>query len=229
MNNPNAPVLDRTTASGCGCFAESPPLPMGCADCGHAPYAHGCPGRPADHEYAQPSAELMAVRLEARRLGVLLPAFVPTADEASVEAIPLVPAQGRPEPPVPAAPAEPLPKRAPRPSLRSAARPATAPPRRDDSRRPAPRPVETAEDRAARLALARDPRSRRRARTTARAHGGPPSSTSRPTTWPPLTLLPNPLDHQTLRPGPAVAPGRGHSPDTPPPRRHQPSRREVAA
>ncbi|GAA4182050.1 hypothetical protein GCM10022252_07370 [Streptosporangium oxazolinicum] len=223
MNNPNAPVLGRITANGCGCFAESPPLPMGCAVCGHAPYAHGCPGLAADHEYAQPSAELMAVRLEARRLGI----FLPTADEAPVEAIPLVPAQRRPESPAsaPAAPAESLPKRMPRPAVR----PAAAPTRRDDSRRPTPRPVEPRENRAARLTLARDSLSRRRARTTARAHGGTPPSTSQQAAWPPLTLLPNPLNHQTLRPGPAVAPDRGHSPDTPPPRRHQPYWQVAAA
>ncbi|WP_344922760.1 hypothetical protein, partial [Streptosporangium oxazolinicum] len=67
MPNHNVPVLDRTTASGCACFVDVPPLPMGCADCGHAPYAHGCPGQVADHEYAQPTGALMAARLDARR------------------------------------------------------------------------------------------------------------------------------------------------------------------
>ena len=44
-------------------------MPMGCAACGHAPYAHGCPDRSADHDYAQPSGELMATRLQVRRTG----------------------------------------------------------------------------------------------------------------------------------------------------------------
>ncbi|WP_436762528.1 hypothetical protein [Streptosporangium sp. V21-05] len=229
MNNLNAPVLDRTTASGCGCFADAPPLPMGCADCGHAPYAHGCPGRAADHEYAQPSAELMDVRLQARRLGVPLPAFVSSVDQAPAEVISPMPARGRPEPPVPVVPEAPTPpRRTPRP-VRPATRPAaTAPPRRDEVRRPVSRRVEPREDRAARLALARDPRSRRRARVAARAHAHdapPPSTGPRSATWPPLTLL----DHRTLRPGPAVASGQGYPLDVPASRRHQPHRWEVAA
>lgn len=69
MNNPSTPVLDRQAVGGCGCFAEVPPLPMGCAVCGHAPYAHGCPDRPADHEYVQPSGELLEIRLRVRRAG----------------------------------------------------------------------------------------------------------------------------------------------------------------
>ncbi|MEU3165721.1 hypothetical protein [Streptosporangium sp. NPDC006930] len=38
-------LLDRQVGS--GCFAEVPPMPMGCALCGQAPYAHGCPGHSA--------------------------------------------------------------------------------------------------------------------------------------------------------------------------------------
>ncbi|WP_157594142.1 hypothetical protein [Streptosporangium amethystogenes] len=112
-------------------------MPMGCALCGHAPYAHGCPGQGADHDYAQPSRELMAVRLEARRLGVPLPASEAFAD---AEIIPLVPAQRRPEQPAPAAPT-PLPKRTSRPFPRQTSAPpsshrrgattADAPPHRD--------------------------------------------------------------------------------------------------
>jgi hypothetical protein len=45
------------------CFtAEVPPLPMGCAVCGHPPYAHGCSSVGA-HDYEVPSAEQMAERL----------------------------------------------------------------------------------------------------------------------------------------------------------------------
>ncbi len=230
MNNPNA-VLDCSAAEEtCHCFADAPPLPMGCADCGHAPYAHGCPDQITDHEYAQPTGALMAERLDARRRTgpQPFPRTEPPAAVAPTEVIPLVPAQRRPEAPAP------LPRRTPRPFPRPAVRPAatTAPPRRDDDRRPAPRPVETRQDRAVRLALARDPLSRRRARTAARSHehSAPPPSISQPADRPPLTLLTAPpgRQHQTLRPGPAVAPGRGRSPDAPPPRRHQPWR-EVAA
>ncbi|MFJ2032933.1 hypothetical protein [Streptosporangium sp. NPDC087985] len=98
MNNSSAPVLDRATVSGCGCFAAAPPMPMGCAACGHAPYAHGCPGRAADHEYAPPSGALMAIRLEARRTGDLsLHCFEPLVIVAPAEAVPLVPTQHSPE------------------------------------------------------------------------------------------------------------------------------------
>ncbi|WP_157594853.1 hypothetical protein [Streptosporangium amethystogenes] len=250
MHNLNAPVLERTTASGCGCFADSPPLPMGCAACGHAPYAHGCPGQSSDHDYAQPSAVLMAERLEVRRrldLGRTLPTFEP-AREITAQPTP-VPRQADPE----AAPSR------------------TRPAGRTDARRPTPggipsRVTETRQDRAVRLALARDPLSLRRARLAAhtvahtsapthergapppsqepltlrRAHtaahtatptherGAPPPSISqKPTTRPPLTPLPDPPEqqHQTLRPG-SPAPGRSHSPDAFPPRRHDPYRQQ---
>lgn len=149
MTNPSAPVLDRNTPirDGCGCFAGTAPMPMGCAVCGHAPYAHGCPYRAADHEYAQPSGALMEMRLEARRHGGprILPAVEPPADVAPVEVIPLVPAQRRPDlsapPTAPAVqPARPpLPRRVRRPFPAPGARPAaTRPPRRGDNQRPAP-------------------------------------------------------------------------------------------
>ncbi|MER5644949.1 hypothetical protein [Streptosporangium sp. NPDC002524] len=215
MNNPSASVLNRTAANGCGCFADSPPLPMGCADCGHAPYAHGCPGQVTDHEYAQPTGALMAERLDARRrlgLGRTLPTVEP-AREVPVQPIPLVPA--------------------PRQADHEATPPRTRPAGRTDTRRPTTpaarphRPVETPESRAVRLALARDPLARRRARTVARVHehGAPPPSAALPNARPPLSLL----DHQTHRPGPAAAPGRGRSPEALPPRRHQPYQWEAAA
>jgi len=229
VNNLNALVLDRVTAGGCGCFADAPPLPMGCAVCGHAPYAHYCPGQATDHEYAQPTGTLMAQRLEARRRTGPQP--FPRVEQpiavAPAEVIPLIPAQRRSEPPAPATPAAPtpLPQRTPAPFPRPGRRPAaTAPPRRDDNRRPAPRPVETAEDRAVRLALARDTLTRRRARTAATlATSSPPSMDMKPATRP-RTLH----DHQTPRPGHATAPGRGHPPNTPTAQRHE-SWRQVAA
>ncbi|WP_433247498.1 hypothetical protein ACQPYK_47130 [Streptosporangium sp. CA-135522] len=158
MTNLSAPVLDRQVVNDCDCFTGDPPMPMGCALCGHPPYAHGCPGRPADHDYAQPSGTLIAERLETRhRLGPhQLPRFTPPATVAPGEVIPLVPAQRRPDPP-PAAPAVPtptplplpMPKRAPRPVRRVAPRPAaTMPPRRDDGRRPGPRCTRVAVSRA---------------------------------------------------------------------------------
>jgi hypothetical protein len=45
------------------CFTlEDPPLALGCAMCGHPPYAHGCDAV-GGHEYEVPSAELIAERL----------------------------------------------------------------------------------------------------------------------------------------------------------------------
>ncbi|SFK97306.1 hypothetical protein SAMN05216275_14421 [Streptosporangium canum] len=139
----------RQMESRCGCFSEAPPMPMGCALCGHPPYAHGCAGTVPDHDYAQPSGTLISERLETRRrLGSQqLPRFTPPAVVAPGEVIPLVPAQRRPEPPpaalavpVPPPPPLPLPKRAPHPVRRAAPRPAaTTPPRRDDGRRSGPR------------------------------------------------------------------------------------------
>ncbi|MGC5014815.1 hypothetical protein ACLQ2R_28960 [Streptosporangium sp. DT93] len=184
---------------------------MGCAVCGHAPYAHGCPGQAADHEYAQPSGELMAERLDARRrlgLGRTLPTFEP-AHEVSARSTP-VPASRHTDP-------EAAPSR-------------TRPAGRTDTRRPAMsggvrpyRPVETRADRALRLTLARDPLTRRRARTVAHA--------LHPVGRPPLTLLPVPSEHRhrVLRPGLAVAPGRSHLRDTSPPGRYEPYRQEIAA
>ncbi|ACZ91742.1 hypothetical protein [Streptosporangium roseum] len=129
MTNPGAPVLDRHLTIGCGCFVDALPLPMGCAVCGHAPYAYGCPGRAADHEYAQPSGTLMATRLEARRTGTRhLPAFESPATVAPAETIPLVPARPRPEQaPIitPAVPA-PVPRRVLRPVRRPACMPRPA-------------------------------------------------------------------------------------------------------
>ncbi|MFJ2028013.1 hypothetical protein [Streptosporangium sp. NPDC087985] len=179
MTNPSAAVLDRQAASGCGCFADRPPMPMGCAACGHPPYAHGCDQATPGHDYAQPSGALIAERLRVRHrlgLGRVLPVYGPPAVVAPDEVIPLVPAQRRPAPPAvtapapapaavplpapapapvvppapppvpPAAPALPVPVPVPRttprpvrhpePALRPAA---TAPPRRHDRRRPAPR------------------------------------------------------------------------------------------
>ncbi|MET8047504.1 hypothetical protein ABZU75_07855 [Streptosporangium sp. NPDC005286] len=238
MSNRSTPVLNRTTASGCGCFAEAPPMPMGCAVCGHAPYAHGCPRQTADHEYAQPSGELMAERLDVRRqfgLGRTLPTFEP-AHEVTAQPTPLVPA--------------------PRQAERETALAHTRPAGRTDTRRPVMpsahphRPVETQENRAARLALARDPRARRRARVAARAHEPAPHSGApslnvgqearrlrhaEPIARPPLTPVPGVPDvaphppHQTLPPGLAVTPGRDHSPDAPLSWRQHPHWQEVAA
>ncbi|WP_433373172.1 hypothetical protein [Streptosporangium sp. CA-115845] len=237
-------------ASGCGCFAESPPLPMGCAVCGHAPYAHGCPGQAADHEYAQPSGELMAERLDVRRrlgLGRTLPTFQP-AYEVTVCSAAVVPAPCQAE--------------------RERTQPPTRPAGRTDIRRPAlpgtgrpHQPVETREDRAARLALARDPRPRRRALIAARTPEHPPQNTNRQPRHPhpaappaqrtplPPDINPNPRKdvtpliqrtltalpdipgrtYRTPRPGLTIAPGRGRSPDTPSSWRQHPHRQEVAA
>lgn len=212
-------------------------MPMGCAVCGHAPYAHGCPGQPADHEYAQPSGELMAERLDARRrlgLGRPLPPFEHTR-EVPAQPTPLVPAPRQVEP-------DPSPSRVRRPAAPNAARPY--------------RPVESQEDRTARLVLARDSLALRRARATARTQelipykvGTAPHShrgivdhkamhphREEPAPRRTLTLSPNIPNtgdrhqpYQTLSRGSAVAPGWGRSPDTFPPRRHDPYRHEAAA
>ncbi|MER7128453.1 hypothetical protein, partial [Streptosporangium saharense] len=100
---------DTPTRDGCGCFADAVPLPMGCARCGHSPYAHGC-SRQDGHEYVQPSGLLMDARLQARREygPQALPAPRPPVEVAPGEVVPLVPAQGRPVPeldPEPGSPA----------------------------------------------------------------------------------------------------------------------------
>ncbi|WP_433370022.1 hypothetical protein [Streptosporangium sp. CA-115845] len=92
MSNLSALVLDRQAVGGCGCFAEMAPMPMGCAACGHAPYAHGCPDRPADHEYAPPSRDLLDIRLRARRTeDRSLPCFEPPVPVAPARTIPSMP------------------------------------------------------------------------------------------------------------------------------------------
>ncbi|MEV4096052.1 hypothetical protein [Streptosporangium saharense] len=108
MSNSSAPGYspDTPIRDGCGCFADAVPLPMGCARCGHSPYAHGC-SQQDGHEYVQPSGLLMNARLQARREygPQILPAPRPPVEVAPGEVIPLVPAQRRPvpEPEAPAA------------------------------------------------------------------------------------------------------------------------------
>ncbi|WP_326646456.1 hypothetical protein OG884_17700 [Streptosporangium sp. NBC_01755] len=180
MHNPNALVLDRAMASGCDCFAESPPLPMGCAVCGHAPYAHGCPGQAADHEYAQPSGELMAERLHVRRrlgLGRTLPIFHP-AHEVTAYSAAVVPAPRQAEP-------ETTPTRTRSAGCTDARRPALS-----GTGRPY-RPVEPREERTARLALAHDPLTRRRALLAARTPEHPSQNIGRPTGHPHPAELPD--------------------------------------
>ena len=208
------------------------------------------PARAADHEYAQPSGELMAERLDVRRrlgLGRTLPTFEP-AHEVTAQPAPVVPAPRQAEP-------ETTPTR-------------TRPTGHTDARRPAMpgtsrphRPVETREERAARLALARDPLTRRRALIAARAPEHPPQNTNRQTRHPhpaepPAQRTPLPPDinpgprkdattlvqrtltvlpdipcrtYRTPLPGLTAAPGRGRSPDTPSSWRQHPHRQEVAA
>ncbi|WP_084955451.1 hypothetical protein [Thermoactinospora rubra] len=86
------------------CFStERPPLPLGCAVCGHAPYEHGetgC-GAVAPHKYRTPDAEQVAARWDllsaagiwGRRMPAVdwfppvmcAPAFENAADEQPVE------------------------------------------------------------------------------------------------------------------------------------------------
>ncbi|WP_143020525.1 hypothetical protein [Sinosporangium album] len=83
---------------------DNEPLPMGCAACGTAPYAHGVGDD--GHNYEAPSAGLMAARLRERYQQhglipfprydtapkpVLVPAPRPAADELVVEPAPVAP------------------------------------------------------------------------------------------------------------------------------------------
>lgn len=170
MSNLSALVLDhQTTSDNCSCFMHVPPMPMGCADCGHPPYAHHCdrtpPAQKPDHiphhDYTPPTVTLMAERLEARRqlgLGRGLPAYESPRGATPDEVVPLIPAQRRPEPsPIPAptpapvtVPAVPASLPLPRPRPHQIRRPSpisrtgTAPSRRRDRqcpKPPGPRPV----------------------------------------------------------------------------------------
>ncbi|GAA3419347.1 hypothetical protein GCM10018952_58410 [Streptosporangium vulgare] len=232
MNNPSAPVLERPAARGgfdeCDCFADAPPLPMGCAVCGHAPYAHGCPSQTTDHEYAQPSGKLMAERLDVRRrlgMGRTPPPFEHTL-EGPTQPTPLVPTPCQAEPDSSS------------PRVQRLAAP----------NKGSHRPVETQENRTIRLALTHDPLARRRTRTKARTQERVPyqvRTDTRPhrgivgyeTTHPrlgdpasrwTLPLLPDILNagdrrqlYQPLSRGPAVTFDWRHSPDTFPPRRRE--------
>lgn len=147
----------------CGHFSgDAPPMPMGCGHCGHPPYAHGCDDL-VDHAYEQPTAQQMAERLDARRqlgLGRVLPPFEP-AREAPTRPAPVVPAPRQPEPA-----SEPSPPRVRPVEFRPAVRADGRRPMMPGRTRPH-LPVETREDRAARLTLAREPLVRRRARIMA--------------------------------------------------------------
>ncbi|MEV4094438.1 hypothetical protein [Streptosporangium saharense] len=96
MSKSSAPGSSSDT---CACFGGAVPLPMGCARCGHSPYAHGC-SQQDGHEYVQPSGLLMNARLQARREygPQILPAPRPPVEVAPAEVVPLVPAQRRPVP-----------------------------------------------------------------------------------------------------------------------------------
>lgn len=96
----------------CTSYAKTPPMPMGCAVCGHPPYAHGCTLCPADHDYAVPTPEQYARRMDAWHAAGphRLPGRNAPAHVAPAEVIPLTRRQ-RPAPPpaVAAAPAAPPP------------------------------------------------------------------------------------------------------------------------
>ena len=131
-------------------------MPMGCAVCGHPPYAHGCTElhRP-DHEYVVPTGEQMAQRLAARRAAGphRLPGSPAPERVAPAEVIPLTPRQRPapapapaappattpPQPPVtrPAAAVAPMPVAAAGPVLAARLWPGTAPPPAAARRRPA--------------------------------------------------------------------------------------------
>ncbi|WP_326644073.1 hypothetical protein OG884_09185 [Streptosporangium sp. NBC_01755] len=63
--------------------ADSPPLPLGCRWCGHAPYAHEARSLPhrRDHLWEQPTSQQVCARMAARRLlglGGRLPVTAPS-------------------------------------------------------------------------------------------------------------------------------------------------------
>ncbi|GAB1819779.1 hypothetical protein [Herbidospora sp. RD11066] len=98
MVGPSA-TLERGIAQSenCVCFGQSPPMPLGCGTCGHAPYAHAC-SRQHDHEYVPPSSDQAAERLATRRAAGPQPLPRPTAPTAvtpSDETPALVPSQRR--------------------------------------------------------------------------------------------------------------------------------------
>ncbi|GGK62105.1 hypothetical protein Ppa06_61060 [Planomonospora parontospora subsp. parontospora] len=160
----------------CGpCFSASrPPLPMGCAVCGHPPYDHGCL-HVDEHDYQAPSGAQIRARQDLIRAARLdeqgMPATawvrpsmcVPVAaEEAPVEEVPAVP--------VPRT-AEPAPQAAPRPPVHG--EPVWHQVESQTTfRPPVPagpvwRPVEPREARAVRLARARVPAALQRARARA--------------------------------------------------------------
>lgn len=94
------PAFHPPVAEPCGHFsADAPPMPMGCGQCGHPPYAHGCDDL-VDHAYEQPTAQQMVERLDTRRqlgLGRVLPPLEPVR-EAPARPTLVVPAPRQPEP-----------------------------------------------------------------------------------------------------------------------------------
>lgn len=226
MNDPSV-VLDRPTAAdACGCFADAPPLPMGCAACGHAPYAHGCPGQSADHEYAQPSGALMAERLEVRRqlgLGQALPTFEPAREVTAQPTLVPAPRQADPEATV-AHPAHrthrhPTPgdaRRPPAPAGRDAGRPRGPPGARPRPPLPATSPHRGPRTRARRPAPEREPGAERPAAahpaagsSRAPAPAPPAGARRRPRPEPLAGCFPAP----TARPVPAGGGGMSRAPE----------------
>ncbi|WP_449060665.1 hypothetical protein, partial [Planomonospora algeriensis] len=169
----------------CGpCFSPSrPPLPMGCAVCGHPPYDHGCL-RVDAHDYRAPSGAQIRARqhlIRAARLdeqGMPATAWVRpsvcapvAAEETPVEEVPVkeVPIEEVSAVPVPRT-AEPAPQAAPLPSIPVEPQAVPWPPVHGEPvwhqiesqatfRPPVPagpvlRPVESREARAVRLARA---------------------------------------------------------------------------
>ncbi|MBG0820054.1 hypothetical protein HS048_04790 [Planomonospora sp. ID91781] len=187
MRHLNPPDAEGEPVDG-PCFSTTrPPLPMGCAVCGHPPYDHGCL-RVDVHDYQAPSGAQIRARqglIRAARLdeqGMPATAWVRpsmcvpvAAEETPVEEAPAVPVPRTAEPAPQAAPRPPIavePQAAPRPlaSVES-----QAVPRPPVPVEPVWRPVEPREARAVRLARARVPAALQRARArAATARSRPP-------------------------------------------------------
>ncbi|GGL50249.1 hypothetical protein [Planomonospora parontospora] len=215
----------------CGpCFSASrPPLPMGCAVCGHPPYDHGCL-HVDEHDYQAPSGAQIRARqhlIRAARLdeqGMPATAWVRpsmcvpvAAEETPVEEVLAVPVPRTAEPAPQAVPRSPVPvepQAVPRSPVPVEPQAAPWPPVPVE---PGWRPVEPREARAVRLARARVPAALQRARArAATARSRPPHPAPALDVGRPVSGGPPSRSAGRLRPGePTAHHTASRSPDPP--------------
>ncbi|GAT68995.1 hypothetical protein PS9374_04660 [Planomonospora sphaerica] len=203
MRHLNPPDAEGEPVGG-SCFSTTrPPLPMGCAVCGHPPYDHGCL-RVDAHDYQAPSGAQIRARQGLIRAARLDEQGMPAT--AWVRPSMCVPVAAE-ETPVEEASAVPVPRTAgPAPQ---------ATPLPPVSAGPVWRPVESREARAVRLARARVPavlqRARARAATVRSRPLRPASDVGRP-------IPGGPPSHGAgrLRPGELAAHHTASRPPDPP-------------